>query len=284
MTESKQTPEAAGATARFGRADFERMLAEHYRGQGWQVEQCGGADAHGLDRGIDLKLRRQNEFVLVHCRYWNTLQVPHAALQETLAAMTAEVATSAILIVGGEFPADMKVAALRHGRLQLIDGAALREMLGPLPETARNRAVFKASAPPPAPSVSAPSRVTISNAAAASRAARSSSPMQVGGGLVFLGLLIAAAVFAYGVMNQVPSPPPIVVATPSPKAQAVAAPEAAADEAPPPKPTIEVPGVDDAPPDAASSQTPANPEAEAREAQRRAEEAMKVIESNTPEI
>lgn len=280
----------SGAPVRFGRADFERLLAAHYREQGWQVEHC--ANAHGIDRvvdrGIDFKLRRQNEFVLVHCKHWNALQVPMHEVNGLIAAMAAETATGAMLICGGEFSPEAKVAAARQTRLRLIDGAALREMVGALPELPRNRATFKASAPPPAPSHSAPSasRVTATSAAAASRAARSSSPMQIGGGLVFLGLLIAGAIFAYGVMNQVPSPPPIVVAPPPPPSQpaAVVAPEMVAEEAPPPKPTIEVPGVDDAPPQDPASQPASSPEAEAREAQRRAEEAMKVIESNTPEI
>lgn len=271
------------APARLGRADFERLLAEHYGSQGWHVERC--ANTHGIDRGIDYRLRRQNESVLLHCRHWNALQVPMHEVNGLIAAMAAESATGAILICGGEFSPEAKVAAHRQTRLQLIDGAALREMLGPLPEPARNRATFQAAAPPPAsrPAASA-SRVTASTAAASSRAARSSSPMQIGGGLVFLGLLIAAAVFVYGVMNQAPSPPPIVVAPPPVPAPATtAAADTAAEETPPPKPTIEVPGVDDALPND-PAQTPTSAEAEAREAQRRAEEAMKVIESNTPEI
>lgn len=259
------------------------MLEAHYREQGWDVERC--ANAQGLDRGIDFKLRRQSEYVLVHCKHWNAPQVAMHDVNGLIAAMTAETASGAVLICGGEFSPEAKLAAQRQTRLRLIDGAALREMLVGLPELPRNRATFKASAPPPAPAVhasaSAP-RASVSRAAA-SRAARSSSPMQIGGGVLFLGLLIAAAVFAYGVMNQVPSPPPIAVAPPAPKPAPPAALETAAEETPPVKPTIAVPGVDDAPPGQAA-QAPVSPEAEAREAQRRAEEAMKVIESNTPEI
>ncbi|MCC7249122.1 MAG: restriction endonuclease [Lysobacter sp.] len=271
------------APVRIGRAEFERLLAEHYREQGWQVERC--ANAQGIDRGIDFKLRRQQEYVLMHCKHWNALQVPMHEVNGLIAAMAAESATGGILICGGEFSPEARIAAQRQARLRLIDGAALREMLGSLPELPRNRATFKASAPPPPASHSAPGRVTASSAAAASRAARSSSPMQIGGGLVFLGLLIAAAIFVYGVMNQAPSPPPIVVApSPTPAPATTAAADSTAETTPPPKPTIEVPGVDDAPPNDSAAQTPTSAEAEAREAQRRAEEAMKVIESNTPEI
>ena len=49
------------------------MLEAHYREQGWDVERC--ANAQGLDRGIDFKLRRQSEYVLVHCKHWNAPQV-----------------------------------------------------------------------------------------------------------------------------------------------------------------------------------------------------------------
>ncbi|MBP6750929.1 MAG: restriction endonuclease [Xanthomonadaceae bacterium] len=282
MTTSNPTEaRSPDAPVRIGRAEFERLLAEHYREQGWQVERC--ANAQGIDRGIDFKLRRQQEYVLVHCKHWNALEAPQHDVNGLIAAMAAESATGAILICGGEFSPEARIAAQRQARLRLIDGAALREMLGSLPELPRNRATFKASAPPQPASHSAPGRVTASSAAASSRAARSSSPMQIGGGLVFLGLLIAAAIFVYGVMNQAPSPPPIVVAPPTPAPATTAVADSAAEATPPPKPTIEVPGVDDAPPND-PAQTPTSAEAEAREAQRRAEEAMKVIESNTPEI
>jgi hypothetical protein len=292
MTASKPTERHdAQPSGRFGKADFERMLAEHYRAQGWQVEQCDGVDARGFDRGIDLKLRRQNEYVLVHCKYWNVLEAPQAALQQTLAAMTAETASGAILICGGEFSPEIKVAAQRHGRLRLIDGAALRDMLGALPEPARNRATFKPGSPPvpPSSSASTPARVTKSSASASARAARTASPMQIGGGVLFLAMLIAAAIFFYSLMVQIPSPtlvaPPVTSAVSATAAAPTPATDTISQPTPPPKPTIEVPGVpDEAPEQAGSPQALANPEAEAQEAQKQAEEAMKVIEQSTPEI
>jgi restriction system protein len=294
MTASKPTEQHdVQPSGRFGKADFERMLAEHYRERGWQVEYCGGADAHGLDRGVDLKLRRQDDYVLVHCKYWNALEAPQAALQQTIAAMTAETASGAILTCGGEFSPEIKIAAQRHGRLRLIDGAALREMLGALPESARNRATFKAGSPPlpSSSSASTPARVTASTARASARAVRISSPMQIGGGVLFLAMLIAAAIFAYSIMVQIPSPtlvaPPVAstipttASTPAPPAVT----DALSQQTPPPKPTIEVPGAaDEAMGEAVLPQTLPNPDVEAQEAQDKAEDAMKVIEQSTPEI
>ena len=46
---------------------FESLLAVYFRGQGYEVDHCGtgGGDTR-FDGGIDLRLRRPGEYVLVH--------------------------------------------------------------------------------------------------------------------------------------------------------------------------------------------------------------------------
>lgn len=111
---------------------FETILAEHYAGQGWAVEHAGtGAGGRGFDGGVDLKLRRQGQYVLVQCKHWNAKQVTHNAVHELLGIKVNENATGAIVITSGEFTQAAQRAATRQNHVELIDGDALRLMLGP---------------------------------------------------------------------------------------------------------------------------------------------------------
>ena len=108
------------------------MLADYYREQGFQVEHCGtGAAGSRYDGGIDLKLRRGDEYVIVECKHWNALQVPHNVVHQLMGIMVNESATGAILVTSGEFTPYAKEAANKLGHVQLVDGQALRQMLGP---------------------------------------------------------------------------------------------------------------------------------------------------------
>ena len=110
-------------------------MADHYRGHGWEVEHVGtGGSGSRFDGGIDLKLRRPNEYVVVQCKHWNAKQVPHNAVHELLGIMVNEGATGAILATSGEFTRYARESAAKGRHVQLIDGDALRAMLGPLPE------------------------------------------------------------------------------------------------------------------------------------------------------
>lgn len=114
---------------------FEHLLADYYRRQGYAVDHCGtGGAGRKFDGGIDLKLRRGEEFILVQCKHWNAKQVPHNDVHQLLGLMVNEGATGAILVTSGEFTAAARQAASRLGHVQLIDGAGLRAMIGPVPE------------------------------------------------------------------------------------------------------------------------------------------------------
>ncbi len=125
---------------------LEAMLADYYRGQGWQVEHVGtGAGRARFDGGIDLKLRRSDEYVLVQSKHWNAKQVTHNAVHELLGIKINENATGAIVVTSGEFTHAALQAATRQNHVQLIDGDALRIMLGPQLDS------LAATQPPPVP-------------------------------------------------------------------------------------------------------------------------------------
>jgi len=113
--------------------EFERLLAKYYENHGFQVEHCGTAGSGSqYDGGIDLKLRKADQYILVQCKHWNARQVPHNDVHQLMGIMENEDASGAVLITSGEFTAAAKQAAEKKGRIQLIDGIQLREMLGPI--------------------------------------------------------------------------------------------------------------------------------------------------------
>jgi len=121
------------ALARVDPARFEALLADYYRGCGWLVEQVG-ADFTGqrYDGGFDLKLRRDDAYVIVQCKRWKAFQVPQHEVHELHAIMANEAATGAIYVTSGEFTAAAIAAAVRIGHVELVDGGMLRTMLDPV--------------------------------------------------------------------------------------------------------------------------------------------------------
>jgi len=121
--------------SRVGWDQLESLLAIYYRGKGYRVDHVGtGASSGRFDGGIDLKLHRDDEYIVLQCKHWNAKQVPHNDVHQLLGIMVNEGATGAILVSSGEFTAYARESAAKQGKVQLIDGDALREMIGPLPE------------------------------------------------------------------------------------------------------------------------------------------------------
>ncbi len=239
------------ALSRIGWADLERLLATYYREVGWWVEHSGtGGTGARFDGGVDLRIRRDAEVVLVQCKHWNAKQVPHNAVHELLGVMINEGATGAILVSSGEFTRAAIDAAQRHGHVKLIDGETLRGMLGPLPEP---------EPPPraaPAPAVHA-------------------RPQRSATNLLFWLMALASAVAFVLIVREVldrtaDTATEPATRTPTPAVQPTIVIYA-------PQPAVAEP-VRSMPPPALPT------DAEIRESQRKADEAMRLIEDTTPEM
>ncbi|HVI55841.1 MAG TPA: restriction endonuclease [Luteibacter sp.] len=114
---------------------FEHLVAEHFRRQGYRVEHTGTGDGSTLaGGGIDLKLTRDQELVVVQCKHWNSFQVPHDDVHQLIGVMHTVGATGAIVISSGEFTTVAIEAAAKFRHIKLIDGKTIRAMLGPVPE------------------------------------------------------------------------------------------------------------------------------------------------------
>lgn len=139
------------AFGRIDRSALVQLLAAYYRDVGWWVEPAdvAGTDARS-DACVDLRIRRDTEFVLVQCSDWNAQHLPHDAVDALLEAIAREGATGGILIGSGECPRAAIDTAQRYAQVKLIDGEGLRTMLGPLPEPAPGP-LLPQEAPMPAP-------------------------------------------------------------------------------------------------------------------------------------
>ncbi|WP_051884243.1 MULTISPECIES: restriction endonuclease [Lysobacter] len=250
------------ALAKVGWEQLEALLAEHYRGQGFRVEHVGTAGTGArFDGGIDLKLHREDEYILVQCKHWNAKQVPHNAVHELLGLLVNEGATGAILVSSGEFTRAAIDAATRQGHVQLIDGDALRLMLGARLDRL-DASQFTV-------------RTTANGHGRRGRVNRASQ--RAANAIWWLFSLLGMLVFLWLIQTLLQR----TAGTAGPAAQRM-------EREPGPIPPAR--GEDDRPMDSVTWHGEVLPEqkqatdAEIREARRRAEESQRIIEQSTPEM
>ena len=110
--------------------DFEILVANYYREQGFDVMHCGsgGIGVRGSG-GVDLRLRKDGRLLLVQCRHETVQPVDGAAINRLLAVRDEDEAAEAIVVSSSEFSTDARRAA-EAGGVTLVDGEALRLLLG----------------------------------------------------------------------------------------------------------------------------------------------------------
>ncbi|NII55695.1 restriction endonuclease [Luteibacter sp. SG786] len=138
--------------ARIHWREFERVMGRWYTLQGYEVEERGTQSGTRLtDGGVDLVLKGRGEKVLVQCKHEKVLQVPHNAAMQLRGLIHAEEADRAILVTTGEFTPEALRKAAKAGRLELIDGEAVRRMLGAELPRLRDATWVRPAAPEPEP-------------------------------------------------------------------------------------------------------------------------------------
>lgn len=106
--------------------EFERLLCEMFRRQGYLVDHSG--NAVGGDGGIDIRLEKAGQVSLVQCKHWKKWQVGVAIVRELLGVVTSEKAHWGIIVTSGTFTDDaVQFASKNH--VQLIDGKELLNLL-----------------------------------------------------------------------------------------------------------------------------------------------------------
>jgi restriction system protein len=121
VTQSKGAEALDGMSWR----EFELLVGEAFRLQGYQVKEQGGARPDG---GVDLVLRKANETFLVQCKQWKAMKVGVDVVRELYGVMAAQGAAGGFVVTSGRFTDD--AVAFAAGRnLRLVDGPQLFGLL-----------------------------------------------------------------------------------------------------------------------------------------------------------
>ena len=119
--------QAKGADALDGVSwrEFELLVGEAFRLQGFRVAETGGG---GADGGVDLILTKSGEKFLVQCKQWKAYKVGVEVVRELYGVMAARGATGGFVVTSGTFSAAAQEFA--QGRnVKLVDGARLFSLI-----------------------------------------------------------------------------------------------------------------------------------------------------------
>jgi restriction system protein len=110
-------------------SEFEMLVGEGFRLQGYRVVETGGG---GADGGVDLVLTRPGknggEKFLVQCKQWRAFKVGVEVVRELYGVMAARGATGGFVVTSGRFTEDaFKFASGRN--VALVDGPKLQPLL-----------------------------------------------------------------------------------------------------------------------------------------------------------
>lgn len=105
--------------------EFEMLVGEAFRLQGYAVTEIGGS---GADGGVDLVLTKGGEKFLVQCKQWRAYKVGVDVVRELFGVIAARGATGGFVVTSGRFTDD--ATAFASGRnVRLVDGPKLRGLI-----------------------------------------------------------------------------------------------------------------------------------------------------------
>ena len=105
--------------------EFELLVGEGFRLNGYRVSETGGAAADG---GLDLVLTKQNERFFVQCKQWKAYKVGVGVVRELYGVMAARGAAGGFVVTSGRFTEEAKAFA-RGRNVTLIAGDELLALL-----------------------------------------------------------------------------------------------------------------------------------------------------------
>jgi restriction system protein len=109
--------------------EFEMLVGEGFRLQGYQVVETGGG---GADGGIDLVLTKPGksggEKFLVQCKQWRAYKVGVDVVRELYGVMAAKGATGGFVVTSGRFT-DEAINFASGRNVTLVDGPKLHALL-----------------------------------------------------------------------------------------------------------------------------------------------------------
>jgi restriction system protein len=125
--------------------EFEVLVGEAFRLQGYTVTEVGGG---GADGGVDLVVRKGTETALVQCKQWKATQVGVQVVRELFGVMAARGAAAGFVVTSGDFTADAR-AFVQGRNISLVNGSRLigliRQAKGSLAASRSSSSVAKGS-------------------------------------------------------------------------------------------------------------------------------------------
>ncbi len=138
--------DAADALDGMSWQQFERLVGESFRLQGYDVAETGGG---GADGGIDLVVSKDGEKYLVQCKQWRAFRVGVNVVRELYGVMAATGATGGFVVTSGRFTEEARNFA-KVCNVYLMDGPRLRALISQVAGTRlpdRAEPVFRTSEP-----------------------------------------------------------------------------------------------------------------------------------------
>lgn len=125
LVESVTQSKAANALDGMSWRDFELLVGEGFRREGYTVTETGGG---GADGGVDLVLGKGGEKFLVQCKQWKAFKVGVSVVRELYGVMAASGAAGGFVVTSGAFTEE--AAAFAKGRnIRLVNGPALLQLV-----------------------------------------------------------------------------------------------------------------------------------------------------------
>ena len=115
--------------------DFELLVGQAFRMNGFSVTETGGG---GADGGIDLQLKKDGEIFLVQCKQWRAFKVSVTIVRELYGVMASQGATGGFVVTSGVFTSEAVLFATGRN-IELIDGVKLAKMLAKAKESHLNQ-------------------------------------------------------------------------------------------------------------------------------------------------
>lgn len=120
-----EQPAGAGSKEGSKRRQFERLVSEAFRRQGYMVLH---RIEDGPEHGANIWLRKNGQVAFVQCKHWRAKTVGVEAVRELCDIMAAESVKNGIIVTCGSFTLDAMELA-RANSIALIDGPRLMEMI-----------------------------------------------------------------------------------------------------------------------------------------------------------
>lgn len=122
--------------------NFEELVAEAYRRQGFRVTEGG----FGADGGIDLELRKGDKLTFVQCKQWKVQKVGVNVVREMFGVLTASNADKVVVICSGKFT-QQAIHFASDKPIELLSGNELLSLIKGVQAEPNVKAIQQASCP-----------------------------------------------------------------------------------------------------------------------------------------